>query len=172
MPQESKEYYYFDRQGLEGMGVIYNGKPVVFTGISIHTEPSKYRGNHALIPLLKEDFLFFFHDDVPSLNFYAVPALLIIGYDSAGGYFATTEMNFTFRENFPLFYITAERQVYRIKGESSWFLTGEYHWRENLEPSDAVKIYPSRLAAENDFYIHSAEELNLTNLDDDDRVYR
>lgn len=50
-------------------------------------------------------------------------------------------------EDFPSFYISAENQVYLIKGESTRFLTKEYQWRENLERSDEVKIYPSRFMA-------------------------
>lgn len=168
MLQENEDYCYFDRQGLEGMGIIFNGKRVVFTGIAVHTESEKYRGNEALIPFSKEDFHFFFDNDVPNLNFYAVPALWIIGYDSAGGYFATTETDFSFQENFPLFYVSAENQAYLIKGDSTRFLTGEYHWRENLEQSDEIKIYTSRLMAEKDFDIHDADELDQTSFESSD----
>ena len=38
MSQENQDYCYFDIQGLEGMGIIFNGKRVVFTGISVYTE--------------------------------------------------------------------------------------------------------------------------------------
>ena len=160
MPHEIEDLCYFDRQGLDGTGVIFNGKSVVFTGISIHTEPDQYRENDALTPFSKEAFHFFFDDDVPNLNFYAVPELCIIGYDSTGGYFATTAEDFSFQDNSPLFYVSAENRVYSIKGESSQLLTGQYHWRENLEPSDDVKIYPSKLMAEKEFDIHDADEIN------------
>lgn len=159
---------YFDIQGLEGIGVIFHGKRVVFTGISVRTEPEEYRGHEALIPFSKEDFHFFFDNDVPDLNFYAVPALWIIGHDSAGGYFVTTETDFLFQENLPLFYVSAESQVYLIKGNSTQFLTGKYRWREDLEESDEIKIYSSRLMAEKDFDIHNADELNLTSLETSD----
>ena len=71
-------------------------------------------------------------------------------------------------EDFPSFYISAENQVYLIKGNSTQFLTGKYRWREDLEESDEIKIYPSRLMAEKDFDIHNADELNLTSLETSD----
>ena len=161
MSQENQDYCYFDIQGLEGMGIIFNGKRVVFTGISVYTELEKYRDNEILMRFLNEDFHFFFDDNVPKLDFYAVPALWIIGYDSAAGYFATTETDFSFQEDFPLFYISVKNQVYLIKGGSALLLTGEYHWRENLEQSGEVRIYPSRGMADKDFDIHDAGELTL-----------
>ncbi len=153
--------YYLDRTGMEGFGVIVGGKSVVFTGVSVHQEPERYRAHEVLTPFWKEDFHFFFGQEGPQQNFYAVPAILVLGYDSAGGYFITTETDVSFEKNFPLFYLSTEQKVYFLTEESSRFLTGEYRWRESLQPTDAIRIFPSREKAEEEFQIHDRRELDL-----------
>ncbi len=151
---QAEDNYYLDKESLNGIGVILRGKNIVLTGVSVHQESVRYRENDALTPFLKEDFYFFFDDEKPHLNFYAVPAILVLGYDSAGGYFAATDDDFSFEENFPLFYISAQKQAYFITEESSRFLSGEYRWQKDLRPADRIKIYESRQMAEKDFEIH------------------
>lgn len=157
---DSGEIIYFDApKGCTA--ILLKGKQVVYTGCTLHQEPAKYRGAEALQPLLEEDFHFFFEDEDPDVRLYAVPELLILGYDSAGGYFATTRMDADFREDFPLFYLSSERKLYAVEGESRRLLTGKWNWRENLRPSGEVKLYLSREMAEKELEIHDLKELNL-----------
>ena len=149
--------YYLDKESLNGMGVILRGKTIILTGVSVHQESARYRESDALTPFLKEDFHFFFDDEEPRPGFYAVPAVLILGYDSVGGYFASTEDDFSFEGNFPLFYISAQRQVYFITEESRRLLSGEYRWQRELQLTDLIKIYGSRQMAEREFEIHDFE---------------
>ena len=162
MDNGNDDIFYLDRSSCGCIGIILRGKTAVFTGISVHQEPEKYRGDPVLLPLfLKQDFHFFFDKDDIHLDLYAVPCLSIIGYDSTGGYFATTEYDFSFQEDFPLFYISAERKLYSIEGNSTQFLTGAYAWKEKLKPSDAVKIFTSKQMAQKEFTIHDISELDV-----------
>lgn len=156
---DGDQVIYFDMPKEECVGVIWEGKQVVYTGGLIHQEPAAYRDMKELEPFLRVDFHFFFEDEKPDVEIYAVPELLVLGYDSAGGYFATTRTDADFTENFPLFYLSQEGRLYLVEGGSGQLLKGT--WRDKLRPSDAVKVYPSRAMAEQDFSIHDLSELNL-----------
>lgn len=157
---DDEKVFYVDAPA-ECIGIMMKDKQVVYTGCTVHREPARYRETEALTPFLQEDFHFFFDDQDPGVELYAVPEVLVLGYDSTGGYFLTTCMDVSLGEDFPLFYLSAERVLYAVEGESSQLLTGEYRWREGLRPSDAVRVYPSREAAQKDFTIHDLNELNL-----------
>ena len=159
------ETVYFDAPK-DCVGILLSGKQVVYTGLTVHQEPARYRDCGALAPFLQEDFHFFFEDVEPDVALYAVRQVLILGYDSAGGYFASTQMDVALDENFPLFYISRERNLYQVEGESSQLLTGTFRWRERLRPSEAVRLYPSREMAQRDFAIHDLAELHLRGLPD------
>lgn len=156
--------YFHDPAGC--VGIAIPGRQVAYTGLRVHQEPARYRGSEALAPFLQEDFYFFFEDEEPDVSLYAVPRVLILGYDSAGGYFASTQMDVRLDENFPLLYISRERKVYQVEGESSLLMTGTFRWRECLRSSGAVKLYPSRVAAQRDYLIHDLAELDLPDLPD------
>lgn len=157
---DDEKVMYFDAPA-GCVGIAMADKRVVYTGCTVHQEPARYREAEALTPFLREDFHFFFDDQDPGVELYAVPEVLVLGYDSAGGYFLTTCMDVRLEEDFPLFYFAADRVLYAVEGESSRLLTGEYRWRDRLRPSDAVRVYPSREAARKDFTIHDLNELNL-----------
>lgn len=159
---DGNQVIYFDAPKEECVGVIWKGRQVVYTGGSVHQEPAAYRGVKELEPFLRVDFHFFFEDEKPGVEIYAVPELLILGYDSAGGYFAATRSDAGFTENFPLFYLSKEMKLYAVEGGSSQLFAGT--WRDKLQPSDAVKVYPSRAMAERDFVIHDLSELHLPGL--------
>lgn len=155
------EKVYFDAPVNECVGVIWQGRQVVFAGLSVHQEPARYRGSEVLAPFLQEDFHFFFEDEQPDLPIYAVPRILILGHDSAGGYFASTRMDVSLNETFPLYYLAKNGGVYQVEGDSRELLSGTFQWRECMRPSDAVKLYPSREMAQRDFCIHDLRELHL-----------
>ena len=161
MAKENQNFYYLDKQGMAGVGIFLRGKTVVFTGTSIHRENAAYRDCPATEPFRKAGFYFFYSDDPWEPDFYAVPAVLVVGHDNAGGCFATTEPDFALGKDVPLFYISPERRAYAIQARSSRLPAGEFPWKDNLLPTDAVKIFRSRAMAEREFAIHDGKELGL-----------
>lgn len=157
---EDEKVIYLDAPA-ECIGVAVKEKQVIYTGCTVHQEPARYREAEELEPFRREDFHFFFDDQDPGVELYAVPEVLVLGYDSTGGYFLTTCMDVRLDVDFPLFYLSAERVLYAVEGESSRLLTGEYCWRDRLRPSDAVRVYPSRAKAQEDFPIHDLSEWSL-----------
>ena len=152
--------FYLDRQGLEGVGLLLRGRSVVWTGTSVHREPEAYRASDVLEPLRREGFFLFFGEEGPRNVPYAVPALVLLGHDGRGGYFATAEgEEFSFQNDALLLYISPELQPYRIRGGSARLMTGEYAWRKDLEPLPCIHVYASRRLAEADFPIHDAGEI-------------
>lgn len=131
---------YFDKPN-ECIGICYRSKKVIFTGMTIYSEPVKSRNEESIKLFSKEDFHFFFDDEIPNLKMYAIPALLILGYDSCGGYFAAIDGDISFDESFPLYYISFKRIVYRIEGDRKLLPTGKLNWKEHLVKADDIKIY-------------------------------
>ena len=160
MDTQQRALFYLDRESLERLGgtvgLFLPGKQVVLTGTAVHREPEALRGNPAMEPFRQEDFHFFFEGDTVRPEFYTVPAVVLLGRDSAGGWFASVGEEGAFQDNVPLFYLSAERKAYAVTGESRQFLTGNFRWRETLRPTDAVRVYASRQEAEREYRIHNA----------------
>lgn len=160
MDTQQREPLYLDRESLERLGgtvgILLPGRQVVLTGTAVHREPEALRGHPALEPFLREDFHFIFEGDTVRPEFYTVPAVVLLGHDSAGGWFASAGEENPFQDNAPLLYLSAERRAYAVTGESRQFLTGNFRWREALEPTDAVRVYGSRQEAEQEYRIHDA----------------
>jgi len=148
---------YMDFSGTEGaIGFISDGEPVIPAGVSIEAMPMSIKQKEWDLyqQFAKEnDVHFLFEDNVPTVDFYAVPRVCIAATDSDGGMIASVEESFSLHDSVPLIYISPNRKCFLITEDSTQFLAIASHWKKHLIPYNGVKLYASKEAAKTAFPI-------------------
>lgn len=148
---------YMDFSGTEGaVGFISDGEPVIPVGVSINAMPMSIKKKEwELYQKFAEDndVHFLFEDNVPAVDFYAVPQVDIAATDSDGGLIASVGEVFSLSESVPLIYISHKKECFLITSDSTQFLSIASQWKKQLVPYMDVTLYPSKAAAMADFPI-------------------
>lgn len=148
---------YMDFSGTEGaIGYISDGEPVIPVGVSINAMPMSIKKKEWELyqQFAKDnDVYFLFEDNIPTVDFYAVPRVDIVATDSAGGLIASVGEVFSLSESVPLIYISPKKTCFLITSDSTQFLSIASQWKKHLAPYDGVTLYPSKEAAMADFPI-------------------
>ena len=148
---------YMDFSGTEGaVGFISDGEPVIPVGVNINAMPMSVKQKEWDIyqQFAKDNDVFFlFEDNVPTVDFYAVPRVDVAATDSDGGLIASVGESFSLSDSVPLIYISLEKKCFLITSDSTQFLSIAPHWKDLLIPYNCVTLYPSKEAAMQDFPI-------------------
>ncbi len=139
----------------ECIGIIPNpGVEVIFTGVELHTEPSKYRTLPLAVRLAQEcDVHFWFDDEKTEKPFYTVPKTEVLAHDSRGGYVVVRE------GAAPLYYISPGFSCHRIVSGGGNLTDMGSTWWKNMIPCEDVEVFPSRAAAEEKYRILTLQQL-------------
>ncbi len=137
--------YYFDTTQLKCAVGFWagDGHQIVYTGTEIHREPEKYREFGKKFTLTT-GLHFWFADEGPAENFYTVPKMELVAYDSRGGYLAQLDETWV--------YIDAEKACYQLP-KNTQLLSMSENWRKHLQPLEGIRIFSSRSEAEMEFQI-------------------
>jgi len=148
---------YMDFSGTEGaVGYISDGEPVIPVGVKINAMPMSVKNKEWEIYqqfARDNDVHFLFEDNLPTIDFYAVPQVEIAATDSVGGLIASVGEDFSLSHSVPLIYISPQRKCFLITADSTQFLSIASQWKEHLVPYDGVMLYASKEAAKADFPI-------------------
>ena len=132
----------------ECIGLIAeNGERIVLIGVTVNAMPLSVQRKEAdLYADFAEKYgiYFLFEDEIPEIDFYAVPRLDIAARDEAGGFIASVGESFSLSDSVPLVYISRDRRCYLITKDSQTFLSSVSGWKENLKPCDAVTLFTSK----------------------------
>ena len=100
----------------------------------------------------KHDLQFIFEDNIPAIDFYAVPQLDIFALDNKGGMLATlgaaTDINELTK---PICYISNNRDCFTIADNLNQFMqmiATQKEWRLNMKNTKNISIYSSKSEAE------------------------
>ena len=150
---------YMDFSGTEGaVGFISDGEPVIPVGVSINAMPMSVKKKEWELyqQFAKDnDVLFLFEDNVPAVDFYAVPRVDIAATCSNDGLIASVGESFDLHSNIPLIYISPTREYFLITEDATRFLSIASQWKTHLTPYDGVRLYPSKEAAKAEFPIRN-----------------
>ena len=148
---------YMDFSGTDGaIGFISDGEPVIAVGVSIHAMPMSVKKKEWELYrqfAIDNDVHFLFEDNVPVVDFYAVPRVNIAAVDSEGGFIGSVGEIFDLSASVPLVYISPQRECFLITQDSTNFLSMASEWKQHLIPYCGVTLYPSKEAAMADFPI-------------------
>ena len=148
---------YMDFSGTGGaVGYISDGEPVIPVGVSINAMPMSIKKKEWELyqQFAKDnDVYFLFEDNIPTVDFYAVPRVDVAATDSDGGLIASVGEPFDLCDSVPLVYISPSLECYLITQDSAQFLSIAPQWKKHLVPYYGVTLYPSKEAAMEDFPI-------------------
>lgn len=94
------------------------------------------------------DVHFIFDDNIPQIDFYAVPQVDIMATDGDGGYIGTLGQGCDIESNAPICYIDKNRICYFAARNGREFLDHITDWKNHLLPCHEVSLYDSREDAE------------------------
>lgn len=84
------------------------------------------------------DIQFIFEDRIPWLDFYSVPYMEVIAFDSEGGWIGVLG------EALPVVYVDSKRNCWKIADNVPMFLSVTPGWKRELTPCKDVKIFSSQ----------------------------
>lgn len=154
---------YIDMTKTKGyIGILpENGDTIVLTGVSVNSIPLSVKRKEGE---LYADFArkygihFIFDDDIPEIDFYAIPRLDIGARDNAGGFIASISEPFSLSDSICLVYISTDRKCYLITNDATEFLSIVSDWKGRLTPYDGIKLYTSEDKAKEEYDIINFEE--------------
>lgn len=94
------------------------------------------------------DIHFIFEDHLPSPDFFTLPVFYILATDSEDGFIGTIKDAFDIEKAIPLYYVSAQKEVFQLSHSSKEILEITKKWKEDLRPSDDLIIYTSKAEAE------------------------
>jgi len=143
---------YYDMNDITAgaVGVFLRDAKVMPAGVTVSSEPvaAKQDANlmQAYEQFAEKDVHFFFRDDMPEIDFYAVPRLDVFARTTAG-LLATSGESSDVEGEAPIVLIDHEKHVYRAAKNMMDLLTST-NWKDGICEEHEVLIFPNRAAAE------------------------
>ena len=100
-----KKVYLDTTQSNICIGVFANGAEVVLAGTTVNAMAVKYKNGEYQRFAEEYDIHFIFEDNIPKIDFYAIPMVEIFAVDSSGGYIGSLGQPTDLQENIPICYI-------------------------------------------------------------------
>ncbi len=143
---------YFDVTSLNGcIGFLNEDGPAILCGTQLHQEPRTSIGELTERLEREKDIVFYYAGDSIPLPFYTVPHCTLLGHDSRGGYFLTTED--------ALYYADKDGQTYFLAPTLKDWVENPNDWRKTMTPSETPELFPSRAAAQEKYDIQIITKL-------------
>ena len=123
-----------------------NAKPIP-AGISIFSMPDTEKNKKWKSFADMYDIRFIFDDNIPEVDFYAVPQFHIMATDSNGGLIGIVGGKDSLNTHLPIAYVSANREVFIVSSSGHSFIENIKQWKKHLEPYDKLKLFDSKEAA-------------------------
>lgn len=151
---------FLDRTENKGpISVFIKDVEVIPAGTTIYSMSEKSRNDEYQRYADEYDMRFIFDDDIPEINFYAVPQIDIFAKDSKGGFWGTLGSVTDFEEKLPICYIDRERNCFCAAGSGQEFLKSLKENKIELKPEEGVVFYDSKAVAERELEFIKLEKL-------------
>lgn len=136
-----KLYMDMTKPGNEVVGVFVQGAELVPAGTTIYSMPVTEKNEEYRRFAEEYDIHFIFDDNIPQVDFYAVPWIDIMAVDSRGGMIGTLGRCSDLESDAAICYIDKDRKCYRVAENGKEFLEHVRGWRERMERCEDVVIY-------------------------------
>lgn len=117
---------------------------IVPAGTTIYSMPVKDKNPEYQRYADLYDFHFIFDDDIPSVDFYAIPFIDIVAIDSQGGYIGTVGERSDLHGDAPICYIDKDRNCYYLARCFREIVQHPENWRKTRKPLDGIEFYTSK----------------------------
>lgn len=134
----AKRKVYFDQSDCDGPTAVFSTEAeYIPAGTVINAMPVRHK--QEVLRRFSEalDIQFIFEDKIPWVDFYAVPYMEVIAFDSEEGWIGTLG------EDKPVIYVDRDRKCWKIADNIHLFLCVTPGWKRELLPCNDVTIYGS-----------------------------
>ena len=90
------------------------------------------------------DIHFIFDDKTVNIDFFTVPWIDIMAWDSDDGYIGTVGGTTDIESDLPICYIDKDRKTYLIAADLKKFLENCKNWKSELKLCEEIEIFPSK----------------------------
>lgn len=142
-PQET---YYLDMTDPANscMSIVLEGVKIIQAGTTIYAMPVSEKNLEYDEIAEKGDIHFIFDDNVPKVNFYAVPRVDVFATVSDGGYLATYGEITDIESHSRILYISKDGEVRIAAPHLRKLISQKKSWKNNMQKTKMVKLYASK----------------------------
>ena len=123
--------------------VLKNMKPIP-AGTSIFSMPDTEKNSKWKSFADKYDIHFIFDEDIPEVNFYAVPQFHIMATDSSGGLIGIIGGKDSLNTHLPIGYVSSKHECFLVSSSGFSFLENINQWKQLLKPYNALMLFSSK----------------------------
>ncbi len=140
------EKVYVDMSQVEGacIGVFVSGKEVVPAGTTIYSMSVEDKSEEYQRYADEYNIHFIFDDKLLNIDFFTVPWIDIVAWDSDGGYIGTVGGTTDMESDLPICYIDKDRKIYLLASDLKEFLKNCENWKVKLKPCGEIEIFTSK----------------------------
>lgn len=153
-----KKLYYDRTENTDCVSIFVKDAKVIPAGTTVSSMSIKSKNEEYRKFSDKYDIHFIFDDNIPEIDFYAVPQVDIFAFDSKGGFFAAAGGITDVDGTEPVCYIDNNRKCFIIADCMRNFLESASCWRKNMVPDKEIAFFPAKKEAEKEYeFIYSYE---------------
>lgn len=140
------ERVYIDMSQVDGscVGVCVSGKDVIPAGTTVYSMSVEDRDEKYQRYADEYDIHFIFDDKTVNIDFFTVPWIDIMAWDSDDGYIGTVGGTTDIESDLPICYIDKDRKTYLIAADFKEFLKNCKNWKSELKLCEAIEIFTSK----------------------------
>lgn len=151
---------FFDySKSTDAVSIFIKDHVVLPAGAGVYAMPVSDRNDRYKQLADLYDVHFIFSDNVPSVDFYAVPYLSIFAYDSSGGMFASVGAFADFESDAKIAYISPDRTVFLAADNGRAFILNLPSWKENLRLYSGAELFSDLEHAKEKYQFLDIEQL-------------
>lgn len=143
-----KKLYLDETEAHECMSIFIKDVEIVHAGTTIYSMSVEDKNAEYERYADEYDIHFIFDDDIPHIDFYAIPQVDIMATDSQGGFIGTIGQITDFISDAPICYIDNDRNCYLIAENGQDFLKCVPMWRNFLREYDGITFYNTKSDAQ------------------------
>ena len=138
---------YLDMTDNSCTSVFIKNTRIIPAGTTIYAMPVKDKCDAYDFLADKYNIHFIFDDNIPTIDFYAIPRIDIMATDGAGGFLGTLGEISDLNGQAPICYIDNDKNSYVIAADFRDLLNHSDNWREHALPCKEITLFSSKAEA-------------------------
>ena len=135
---------YLDMTTNSCTSVYIQNTRIIPAGTTIYAMPVKDKCDAYDFLADKYNIHFIFDDNIPTIDFYAIPRIDIMATDGAGGFLGTLGEISDLNGQAPICYIDNDKNCYVIASDFRDLLNHPDNWREHAVPCKKITLFSSK----------------------------
>ncbi len=142
-----KKLYYDKTENTDCVSIFVKDAEVIPAGTTVSSMSIKNKNKEYQKFSEEYDINFIFDDNIPEIDFYAVPQVDVFAFDSKGGFFAAVGGITDLDGTEPVCYIDNNRKCFIIADSMRNFLKLASCWQKNMVPDEEITFFSTKKEA-------------------------